>query len=64
MIVRPRKEPIQNIKLQKRNLEDGSEEFQMARSVFKTFQVEDPELTERMFRQDIKYSRIPQMSNR
>lgn len=64
LIVTQRKEPIHKVKLQKRSLEDGSEEFQMSRSVFKTFQIEDAEMLERMFRQDIKYGRIPQMSNR
>lgn len=64
LIVTRRKEPLQSVKLQKRSLPDGSEEFQMSRSVFKTFQVEDADTIERMLRQDIKYGRIPTMTNR
>lgn len=36
----------------------------MGRSVFKTFQIEDYDMQEKMFKQDIKYGRIASLSNR
>ena len=44
--------------------EDGTEEFQMSRSVFKMFQEEDAEMLDRMWKQDLKYGKIAQIPNR
>lgn len=64
MVVTARQEEVESVKLKISNLPDGSEEFLMGRSVFKTFQAEDAEMQDKMFKQDMKYSRIPSMSNR
>ena len=62
--VTARKEPIQSVKLKTSDLPDGSEEFLLSRSVFKTFQIEDYEMQEKMFKQDMRYGRIASLSNR
>ena len=64
IVVTQRTEPIQNAKLLKNSDEDGTEEFQMSRSVFKTFQEEDAEMLDRMWKQDLKYGKIAQIPNR